>query len=57
MSYFVFKNNKYCSTFECDHSRSRNCYIESCECSCTKCIHFNECMKNKEDNENVSSES
>ena len=55
MSYFILKNNKYCSTFECDGIR--NCYIDTCECSCIKCIHFNECMKNMEDNKNVSSES
>ena len=53
MAYFVLKgyDQKHCKNFECDRSISKydDCYGGNCECSCSHCINYNECMKNRDD--------
>lgn len=47
MSYFLLKgwDKKYCPRFECIETGNRSCYRIKCECSCSHCLHYNECVK------------
>lgn len=50
MSYFTFNNDKInCPEFECEQIDGNDCYNNDCECSCSYCIHYNECLKNMDD--------